>query len=186
MGVCSRRHHDAILVGLIHQPGAGQLQWQLRLRAQRSQGQLRKQTGAVGEFAANPWGIYQVHGNVWEWCEDVWHDDYNDAPSNGSAWLQDGDADRRVVRGGSWNYDPAALRSAFRGRAEPGDRSSKLGFRVGRTLTPKIFTSLSLGSRAKPCSIFFEAMAPMTDNSRRTGAAIEAHYQFSLSVQGRP
>ena len=101
-----------------------------------AKGEYREQTVAVGEFAANPWGLYQVHGNVWEWCEDVWHENYNGAPSDGSAWLQGGNADRHVVRGGSWINDPQFLRSAGRVGYTTDDRGNHLGFRVGRTLTP--------------------------------------------------
>ena len=99
-------------------------------------GECRYQTVAIGEFAANPWGLYQVHGNVWEWCEDVWHENYNGAPSDGSAWLQGGEANCRVVRGGSWNDSPRLLRSAGRDRFTTGIRNIIIGFRVGRTLTP--------------------------------------------------
>jgi formylglycine-generating enzyme required for sulfatase activity len=102
-----------------------------------SKGEWRQATVAVNQFAANPWGLYQVHGNVWEWCEDVWHWDYNGAPADGSAWLEGGKADPsgRVVRGGSWiNNPPEDFRSASRQRAAPNGRSIDLGFRVGRTL----------------------------------------------------
>ena len=101
-----------------------------------AKGEYRKQTVAVGEFAVNPWGLYQVHGNVWEWCEDVWRENYNGAPQDGSAWLQGGNADWHVVRGGAWVDAPVYLRSAVRGRDTAGDRIIVLGFRVGRTLTP--------------------------------------------------
>jgi formylglycine-generating enzyme required for sulfatase activity len=99
-------------------------------------GEFRKQTVAVGNFAPNPWGLYQVHGNVWEWCEDLSHDGYNGAPPDGSAWLQGGDAKYRVVRGGSWAERPRNLRSASREAVRSYERIVDLGFRVGRTLTP--------------------------------------------------
>ena len=101
-----------------------------------SKGEWRKATVPVGSFAANPWGLFNVHGNVWEWCEDVWHDNYNGAPADGSAWLQGGDSSRRVVRGGSWKYDPQSLRSANRNRLTAGNRGDFLGFRLARTLNP--------------------------------------------------
>jgi formylglycine-generating enzyme required for sulfatase activity len=91
-------------------------------------------TVAVEEFAANPWGLYQVHGNVWEWCEDVQHERYDRAPSDGSAWLQGGDVNYRVVRGGSWAEGPHSLRSADRYWYSTVYRRDTLGFRVGRTL----------------------------------------------------
>ncbi len=99
-------------------------------------GEWRKSTVPAGHFAANPWGLYNVHGNAWEWCEDVWHDTYNGAPADGSAWLQGGDAATRVLRGGSWNSNPRYLRSAFRVRITPENRDWNLGLRVARTLTP--------------------------------------------------
>jgi formylglycine-generating enzyme required for sulfatase activity len=96
----------------------------------------RKATVPVDSFEPNPWGLYQVHGNVEEWCEDAWHNTYYGAPADGSAWLQGGGASRRVVRGGSWYYAPGYLRSASRDASATGGRSVNLGFRVGRTLTP--------------------------------------------------
>jgi Sulfatase-modifying factor enzyme 1 len=98
------------------------------------EGEWRRSTVPVGSFAANPWGLFNVHGSVWEWCADGWHDNYNGAPTDGSAWLQGGEASRRVVRGGSWNDDPQYLRSAYRGWNTTGVRLSNLGFRVPRTL----------------------------------------------------
>ena len=92
-------------------------------------------TAPVGSFAANPWGLYDMHGNVCEWVQDCWNDSYAGAPMDGSAWLS-GDCSRRVVRGGSWNYDPGNLRAAIRGRVTPGVRYNDCGFRVARTLTP--------------------------------------------------
>ncbi len=100
-----------------------------------TKGEWRKSTVPVGSFAANPWGLFNVHGNVWEWCEDDWHDTYNGAPADGSAWLQGGDAGKRVVRGGSWYLTPDILRSAYRNWFATDNRSSSFGFRVGRTLT---------------------------------------------------
>jgi formylglycine-generating enzyme required for sulfatase activity len=76
-----------------------------------------------------------MHGNVWEWCEDLCHHTYNGAPSDGSAWLQGGDASRRVVRGGSWGISPENLRAAYRGGYTTDGRNFILGFRVGWTLT---------------------------------------------------
>lgn len=101
-----------------------------------TKGEYRKSTVPVGSFAANPWGLFNVHGNVWEWCEDIWHKNHNDAPSDGSPWLQGGDASRRVLRGGSWNSNPGFLRAAFRVSYDPTVRDSIKGFRVARTLTP--------------------------------------------------
>jgi formylglycine-generating enzyme required for sulfatase activity len=79
-----------------------------------SKGEWRKATVSVGSFAANPWGLFNVHGNIFEWCQDVWHDDYNGSAADSSAWQQGGDAGRRVVRGGAWKrfFFAGARRSA--------------------------------------------------------------------------
>jgi formylglycine-generating enzyme required for sulfatase activity len=99
-----------------------------------SKGVYRRGTVPVSSFAANPWGLYNVHGNVWEWCEDAWHDNYNGAPPDGSAWLQAGDASRRVLRGGSWSYNPGGLRSAGRAGDSSEVRSDGRGFRIAAPL----------------------------------------------------
>ncbi len=93
-------------------------------------------TVPVGEYRPNPFGLYQVHGNVYEWVADCWHDDYEGAPTDGSAWLEGdgGNCSRRVLRGGSWNYVPRYLRSANRLGITTVNRSDSLGFRVARTL----------------------------------------------------
>jgi len=80
-------------------------------------------------------GLYQVHGNVWEWTEDCWHDNYSGAPSDGSAWTSGGCSDR-VLRGGAWYFYPWLLRAAFRLWNSTDSRDNVVGFRLGRTLTP--------------------------------------------------
>jgi formylglycine-generating enzyme required for sulfatase activity len=100
-----------------------------------SKGVDRKKTVEVGSFPPNPFGLYDVHGNVWEWVEDCWHDDYNGAPTDGRAWTTEG-CKYRLLRGGSWYMPPWALRSADRHRYTPDDRDYRYGFRVARTLTP--------------------------------------------------
>lgn len=101
-------------------------------------GEYRKETVPVKSFEPNPWGLNQVHGNVWEWVEDCWHDSYKDKPealkANGWAWTANG-SNLRVIRGGSWLNEPSFLRSAFRVEIGPGDRENHIGLRVARTLT---------------------------------------------------
>ena len=100
-----------------------------------AQGEFRQKTLPVNSFQPNPWGLYQVHGNVGEWVEDCWNESYQGAPSDGSAWTS-GECSQRVLRGGAWRVDPQVLRSAHRGRDSAGGRFIGRGFRVGRTLTP--------------------------------------------------
>ena len=92
-------------------------------------------TVAVDSFKPNPWGLYNVHGNVWDWTEDCWNARNSGNPSNGTARTR-GECSFHVVRGGSWWLTPNYLRSANRGRGATGDRRIGLGFRVGRTPTP--------------------------------------------------
>jgi formylglycine-generating enzyme required for sulfatase activity len=101
-----------------------------------SKGAYLGKTAAVGSYAANNWGLHDMHGNVWEWVQDVWHDNYAGAPVDGSGWTTGGDPTRRVIRGGSWNGIPQDLRSANRGGDSPGGRSNDLdGFRLARTVS---------------------------------------------------
>ena len=94
-------------------------------------GVSRGETLPVGSFPANAWGLYDMHGNVWEWCLDRWHDSYTGAPADGSAWLSNGGKDSpRLLRGGSWDRYPRDCRSAFRKWGYPGNRIFNWGFRV--------------------------------------------------------
>jgi len=95
-----------------------------------SKGVYREKTTDVGSFPPNAFGLYDMHGNVWEWCQDVWHDNYNGAPTDGSAWESGGDSSRRLLRGGSWYYFPRNCRCAFRVRLYADLRLNHLGFRV--------------------------------------------------------
>ncbi|WP_366918668.1 SUMF1/EgtB/PvdO family nonheme iron enzyme [Acaryochloris sp. IP29b_bin.148] len=96
-----------------------------------SKGAFRGSTVAVTQLAGNAFGLYNMHGQVWEWCLDHWHDNYQKAPTDGSAWLDQGDAKmRRVRRGGSWYDGPHACRSAFRYRSYPYSYTNSFGLRV--------------------------------------------------------
>ncbi len=100
-----------------------------------SRGKYRQRTVPVSSFQPNPWGLYQVHGNAWEWVEDCWHDNYQEAPADGSAWTS-GTCEKRVARGGSLDDIPQYLRAAQRGASTPDFQHFDLGFRVARTLNP--------------------------------------------------
>jgi formylglycine-generating enzyme required for sulfatase activity len=92
-----------------------------------------KKTSPIGSFAANPYGLFDTAGNVWEWCQDRWHESYEGAPTDGSAW-ETGEDQRRVERGGSFGSKPRYVRASARGRGKPADRYVYLGFRVARDL----------------------------------------------------
>lgn len=93
-------------------------------------GEYREQTTDVGSFPPNQFGLYDMHGTVWEWCLDHWHGNYQGAPTDGSAWLTDDQNAKRVLRGGSWGYSPRICRSAFRNFLAPAFRYFSVGFRV--------------------------------------------------------
>jgi formylglycine-generating enzyme required for sulfatase activity len=83
----------------------------------------------VGQKRPNAWGLYDMQGNVWEWCEDGWHDNYQGVPTDGSAWTQ-GENNHRVLRGGGWYGSSRFGRSSYRSGSNPGFRSDDIGFRV--------------------------------------------------------
>jgi len=112
-------------------------------------GKYREETTPVGQFPPNAFGLYDLHGNVWEWCADPWHKNYQGAPTQGEVWDQQNENDNRyqtynienlvnllssnegrVLRGGSWDDDPWYCRCAYRYRFEPDGRFSVYGFRV--------------------------------------------------------
>jgi formylglycine-generating enzyme required for sulfatase activity len=101
------------------------------------QGVYRKQTTPVGMFPANAWGLHDMHGNVWEWCQDEWHDSYEGAPTDGRAWLDAAEGQKskesvksKLLRGGSWLFDPGLCRSACRDLNLPDYAVNLVGFRV--------------------------------------------------------
>ena len=110
-------------------------------------GLYREQTTDVGSFPPNAFGLYDMHGNVWEWCADPWHDNHEGAPSDGRVWDGSSNNNRyqnydllvniknnyrtRLLRGGSWNFDPAYCRSAIRDFSNAPDHANEyIGFRV--------------------------------------------------------
>ena len=96
-----------------------------------SKGIYREQTTPVGYFkVANNFGLCDMHGNVWEWCEDDWHENYQNAPIDGSAWLSETNNSSQVIRGGSWLTLPDYCRSAFRYFNTRDFRYFDIGFRV--------------------------------------------------------
>ena len=92
-----------------------------------------KGTVPVGNYPSNAFGLHDVHGNVWEWVEDCWHESYAGAPSDTNVWKA-GDCSRRVLRGGSWRDGPYYVRSASRRWLDIESRFDNFGFRIARTL----------------------------------------------------
>ena len=103
--------------------------------------QIRNETIVVGGLSvANAFGLSDMHGNVWEWCADHWHRNYEGAPVDGSPWLTNDDESNRLLRGGSWNNSPRYCRAATRNYPRPNDRDINFGFRVC-CLAPKTLQS---------------------------------------------
>jgi formylglycine-generating enzyme required for sulfatase activity len=94
-------------------------------------GESPKSTSSVGSYkAANAFGLHDMHGNVWEWCQDTWHENYEGAPADGGAWLTGGDEGKRVLRGGAWGFSAASCRSANRYKFAATGKNYLTGFRV--------------------------------------------------------
>ncbi len=105
--------------------------------ADEPKGVSRGETTPVGMFPPNGFGLYDLHGNVWEWCEDSWHKNYENAPRDGSAWITE-NKNTNVMRGGSWHDNPDYCRCAYRyGDYTRAHDDDAIGFRVvcvfGRT-----------------------------------------------------
>jgi formylglycine-generating enzyme required for sulfatase activity len=97
-------------------------------------GEYRGETSDVGSFPGNDWGLHDMHGNVWEWCEDDYNDNYQDAPRDGSVWISNDRNTSKILRGGSWLTAPRSCRSASRGYGAPHGYFSDIGFRVVRAV----------------------------------------------------
>jgi formylglycine-generating enzyme required for sulfatase activity/DNA-binding winged helix-turn-helix (wHTH) protein len=93
-------------------------------------------TAPVGSFKPNPWGLFDVHGNAWEWVEDCWKSRLPDGPTDGSAWLQSGRCEVGVIRGGSFASGLQRVRSAYRASLQAARRQYHVGFRVALSLEP--------------------------------------------------
>jgi formylglycine-generating enzyme required for sulfatase activity len=100
-----------------------------------AKGEYRQKSVPVGSFKANDFDLNDMHGNVFEWVQDCWHETYENAPINGGSWETNCKDTRRVLRGGSWSGYPRFLRSADRDRDAPVNRSGDAGFRVARTFS---------------------------------------------------
>jgi formylglycine-generating enzyme required for sulfatase activity len=98
--------------------------------ADEPKGEYREKTTEVGFFPPNSFGLCDMHGNLWEWCQDLWHETYENAPSNSNAWLNENDNQFRLLRGGSWIVNPVYCRSAFRNWYTPDYDNNDNGFRV--------------------------------------------------------
>jgi formylglycine-generating enzyme required for sulfatase activity len=100
-------------------------------------GNFRQHTSEVGQFPPNNFGLYDMHGNVREWCADPWHSNYRDAPSKAIVWEEWGNSSLRVLRGGAWDFNCFSCRSAARNWRFPVFGSPNIGFRVVYTATPE-------------------------------------------------
>ena len=93
-------------------------------------GVYREQTTPVGLFPPNAFGLYDMHGNVWEWCADHYHNSYEGAPTDNAPWLSSDERSNRLLRGGAWNSPPQSCLSSYRSNYSPDSRNDRIGFRV--------------------------------------------------------
>jgi formylglycine-generating enzyme required for sulfatase activity len=104
-----------------------------------------KSTSEVGLFPPNNWGLHDMHGNVWEWCEDDWHKDYEQAPNDGTAWVEEDREDKRVIRGGAWNQEDERCSSSYRAYYSLSDHVLSLTRKADRG--PRMETGTVIGFR---------------------------------------
>ena len=110
-------------------------------RKEEKSGIYRQKTTEAGSFPPNAFGLSDMHGNVREWCLDHWHNTYDRAPTDGSAWLSSGESNSRLLRGGSWGSDPTLCRSAARGWYARGFQGYLIGFRLVCASSWALYTS---------------------------------------------
>jgi formylglycine-generating enzyme required for sulfatase activity len=123
----------AFSTGRMITPEQAQYDWSKSYAGSSTSSSGRGHTAPVGQFPPNGFGLYDMHGNVWEWVQDCYRDTLSGQPEDGKAY-EGGDCTLRVLRGGSWVIEPWLLRSAYRLRFTPGNRYIDVGFRVARTL----------------------------------------------------
>ncbi len=117
------------------EPEQAQYAWSISYAGSAKRANNPTGTAPAGSFPPNAFDLRDMAGNLWQWVQDCYHHSYTGAPTDGSAWDKDcGSSVSRFLRGGSWDNYPRHLRSADRGRIQPGFRGSFLGFRVARTL----------------------------------------------------
>jgi formylglycine-generating enzyme required for sulfatase activity len=151
----------------------------------------RAGTRLVKSKAANPWGLYDMLGNVLEWCADEWHDTYDGVPTDGSAWLDsEGGAASRVVRGGSWDFVARYVRAAFRLHLGPAVRGSYLGFRCARVqiVSPASEARAGRGKpaeRSERAAAARSAAASGAAQSREAGTRLGAIASYVRGLFGR-
>ncbi|MCL2924772.1 MAG: formylglycine-generating enzyme family protein, partial [Trichodesmium sp. MAG_R04] len=151
----------------------------LETYAEEQKGEYREETTAVGQFLANGFGLYDMHGNVREWCADEWHEDYNGAPTDGSIWL-DGDKKRSPLRGGSWFYNSIYCRSGLRYDYDKRDYNNLyIGLRVLCSVKKNFVGSLKREGISFPSNLevfHYEYTTPTVD---RRGKIIKQDTKFA-------
>ena len=124
--------NDSVSYGRSNYGEPSKFLWVLYVQRQ-FQGTIPEKTIAVGSFSPNAFGLYDMHGNIWEWVGDCGNNNYHGAPANGGVW-SDGNCSLRVLRGGSWDSAPESLRASKSLRIPNGRAGSGLAFRIARTL----------------------------------------------------